>query len=205
MRRTAGDGGCSKAKASALGAVLTGLLVLVMVAVYLWAAPVTTPQLTPINPQLFNKVFQGGGTGTSLASSVLSYYGSIVDTLRHLVGADASYLHVMSGGAVDLVDEETLDLDAMREVMAGHANAWQTLITDGRDPATIIVRHRDDGSETRAPLGVRLAQALHHGTDHRSQVCTALTALGITPPEIDAWDMALVQGRLTETEPTSSD
>ena len=140
---------------------------------------------------------------TALGTSAAGTYGSIVDTLRHLVGADASYLHVMSGGAVDEVEEETLDLDELRAVMAGHATAWQTLIADGRDPATIIVRHRNDGSETRAPLGIRLAQALHHGTDHRSQVCTVLTTLGVTPPEIDVWDYAAAEGRFEETEPTA--
>ena len=39
-------------------------------------------------------------------------------------------------------------------------------------------------------MGIRLAQAIHHGTDHRSQVCTALTTLGIEPPAIDVWDYA---------------
>ena len=47
---------------------------------------------------------------------------------------------------------------------------------------------RDDGSATEAPIGIRLAQAIHHGTDHRSQICTALTTLGIEPPFIDVWD-----------------
>jgi uncharacterized damage-inducible protein DinB len=55
---------------------------------------------------------------------------------------------------------------------------------------------RDDGSESYAPLSVRLAQALHHGSDHRSQICTTLTTLGIEPPDIDVWAMAEQQGRL---------
>ncbi|HYF10884.1 MAG TPA: hypothetical protein VEC09_01130, partial [Actinomycetota bacterium] len=61
---------------------------------------------------------------------------------------------------------------------------------------------RDDGSETHAPRGIRLAQAVHHGTDHRSQTCTALTTLGIEPPEIDVWDFGLVTGSVLEVEPT---
>jgi uncharacterized damage-inducible protein DinB len=36
--------------------------------------------------------------------------------------------------------------------------------------------------------GDRLAHALHHGTDHRSQICTALTSLGVKPPGIDVWE-----------------
>jgi uncharacterized damage-inducible protein DinB len=70
------------------------------------------------------------------------------------------------------------------------------------DPERPVTRLRDDGSTSTAPLGVRLAQVLHHGTDHRSQVCTALTSLGIEPPLIDVWDYAESQGRLVETPPT---
>ena len=55
-----------------------------------------------------------------------------------------------------------------------------------------------DGWEFSAPIGVRLAQAIHHGTDHRSQVCTALTSLGIEPPGIDLWEWAESVGRTHE-------
>ncbi|HEX9124342.1 MAG TPA: hypothetical protein VF984_13465, partial [Actinomycetota bacterium] len=64
-------------------------------------------------------------------------------------------------------------------------------------------RHRDDGSETHAPVSIRLAQVLHHGTDHRSQICTVLTTLGIEPPAIDVWDFGLQDGRVVEVPPTS--
>jgi uncharacterized damage-inducible protein DinB len=40
---------------------------------------------------------------------------------------------------------------------------------------------------------------LHHGTDHRSQVCTALTTLGVEPPAIDVWDYGVEAGRVVET------
>jgi uncharacterized damage-inducible protein DinB len=53
----------------------------------------------------------------------------------------------------------------------------------------------DDGWEVHSPVGLRLAQVVHHGTDHRSQVCTALTSLGLTPPEIDLWAFARASGR----------
>jgi uncharacterized damage-inducible protein DinB len=53
-------------------------------------------------------------------------------------------------------------------------------------------------------VGVRLAQALHHGTDHRSQICTALTSLGVEPPAIDVWDYGLANGRVTDRMPTGS-
>ena len=53
-------------------------------------------------------------------------------------------------------------------------------------------------------MGVRIAQAIHHGTDHRSQICTALTTLGLEPPLIDVWAFGLQTGRVVEVPPTSS-
>jgi uncharacterized damage-inducible protein DinB len=52
-----------------------------------------------------------------------------------------------------------------------------------------------DGWEFHAPLALRLAQVVHHGTDHRSQVCTALTSFGLAPPEIDLWSYGEATGR----------
>jgi uncharacterized damage-inducible protein DinB len=87
--------------------------------------------------------------------------------------------------------------------MEGNGEAWVSLLATDLDPDTVVVRRRDDGSESHAPLGIRLAQALHHGTDHRSQICTALTVLGFDPPDIDVWDFADQEGRLVEVPPTS--
>ena len=130
-------------------------------------------------------------------------YGSILETLQHLVEADAGYLFVLTGGRVALIDEAGMDVPQLREEMEAHASAWSELLAGDLDPEAIVVRHRDDGGESRAPVGIRLAQAVHHGTDHRSQICTILTTLGIEPPEIDVWDYAEQDGRFEVTEPPS--
>jgi uncharacterized damage-inducible protein DinB len=52
-------------------------------------------------------------------------------------------------------------------------------------------------------MGLRLAQVIQHGTDHRSQVATALTTLAIEPPEIDVWAFGRRDGRAYVTDPTS--
>lgn len=142
-----------------------------------------------------------GLTPEQLATTVPGTYGSILDTMRHLVGADASYLHVTSRGAVEPIDEDGMDLAELRAAMERHAEVWPRVLTTDLDPTEVLVRNRPDGSQTRAPLGIRLAQVLHHGTDHRSQICTALTSLGIEPPEIDVWDFGSQDGRVTEIEP----
>ncbi|MGZ5299961.1 MAG: DinB family protein, partial [Actinomycetota bacterium] len=130
-------------------------------------------------------------------------YGSILETVRHLVGADSSYLFVTSGERTSPIDEDRMGLPELRAAMESHGAAWSRLLAEDLDPDAVLVRRRDDGSETHAPVGIRLAQALHHGTDHRSQICTALTTLGVEPPFIDVWDFGLQDGRVVEVPPTT--
>ncbi len=136
-------------------------------------------------------------TRQQLESPVLGTFGSIIDTLRHTVGAEAGYLFALTGGSVAEIDEDGMDPDELAEVMARLGTAWPAVLEAAADPDQVVARLRDDGTRSLAPLGIRLAQVLHHGSDHRSQVCTALTMLGITPPEIDCWDFADTQGRLS--------
>jgi uncharacterized damage-inducible protein DinB len=136
-----------------------------------------------------------------LDTAVPGTYGSILDTMRHLVGADSWYLFVLSGERSPGIDEEHMGLPELRAAMERDGAAWSSLLAQEPDAEAVIVRRRDDGSETHAPIGIRLAQALHHGTDHRSQICTAITALGIEPPAIDVWDFGLQDGRVVEVVP----
>jgi uncharacterized damage-inducible protein DinB len=140
-----------------------------------------------------------------LETSVPGTYGSILDTLRHLVAADSNYLFVCSGQTEDppIEDEQTMDLGALRSAIERFGPKWAALLDRDPDPGMVLVRHRPDGSETTAPLSIRLAQAVHHGTDHRSQMCTALTNLRIEPPFIDVWAFGEVDGRVIDTPPTA--
>ncbi len=143
-----------------------------------------------------------------LATTVPGTYGPIIEILRHIVDGDVFYLDVLRGGEPEPFDKATSDIATLRAVMAAHAAAWQRQVVGDPDPTAVVVEYEDSGYETHAPLGIRLAQALYHGADHRSQVCTALTSLGVEPPAIEVWDFAAKDGRmfsrLTEaTEPSA--
>lgn len=145
-----------------------------------------------------------GLTDEQLATTVPGTFGSIIGTLRHTVGADVGYLELLAPGEVTPIDEEdALTIDELRATTAACAEALQRLATRELDGTQPVTRHRDDGSTSTAPLSIRIVQVIHHGTDHRSQVCTALTSLGIEPPEIDAWAYAWKDDRLTETAPAT--
>ena len=132
-----------------------------------------------------------------LATTVPGTYGSILDTMRHLVGAGAQYLWLLSDGQVSEIEEDAMILPDLRPVMEANGPVWDAVLAQDLDPDVVVSRTRDDGTDSLAPMGIRLAQAIHHGTDHRSQVCTALTSLRIEPPAIDAWDYADQGGRLS--------
>ena len=138
-----------------------------------------------------------------LETDVPGTFGSILSTMRHTVGADVAYLFALTEGRSNEIDDEGMDLTELRAAMGQAGDDWTALLASDPDPDADCVRHRDDGTDSHAPVGVRLAQALHHGTDHRSQICTAITSLGIEPPEIDVWAFADSQGRLSENPSAS--
>src|SRR5437588_359709 len=52
-----------------------------------------------------------------LQATAAGTYGSIIDTLRHLVASDRSYLATLSGGKVERVDDEDMTLPDLRAIM----------------------------------------------------------------------------------------
>jgi len=137
-----------------------------------------------------------------LETAVPGTYGSILETMRHLVGADAWYLVDITGDGATGIDESQMDLRELRAAIEVDQTAWSTFLALGLDPSAVVKEiDEDDGYERDATVGIRLAQALHHGTDHRSQICTALTALGVEPPSIDVWDYGVQAGRVVEVQP----
>ena len=133
-------------------------------------------------------------TEEQLTTPAAGTYGPIIDTLRHLVSTDAWYLTFFLDEPQRIGEDTEADLANLRSVISAN----------GRDCAEILARTLDgeadtvedgDGWRFHAPTGFRLAQVVHHGTDHRSQVCTALTSLGVEPPAIDLWAYGEGTGR----------
>jgi uncharacterized damage-inducible protein DinB len=133
-----------------------------------------------------------------LTTPVAGTYGPIIETLRHLVQADSFYLWVASGQARALIPaQNTLSVGELRTANVDHAAAYRDLLAGDLDPDEDVVE-RGDGWDFSAKQGIRLAQIVHHGSDHRSQVATGLTALGIQPPDIDLWAYGATVGRTRE-------
>lgn len=156
---------------------------------HVWATTQLVDACLPLTPEQLGTVVPGT-------------YGSILETMRHLIGSDSWYLFDITGDPARRVDEERMDLRELRAVIEADGPAWSTFLAQGPDPDVFLTEvDEDDGYERDAAIGVRLAQALHHGTDHRSQICTALTSLGVEPPSIDVWDYGVESKRVVERPP----
>jgi uncharacterized damage-inducible protein DinB len=139
----------------------------------------------------------GGLTIEQLETPAPGTYGSIIATLRHLVSSDGWYLTFFADAVPRIREEAETSLDELRAAMAGYGATWTNLLAGEIDPEADVPERGEDW-EFHAPAGLRLAQVIHHGTDHRSQVCTALSSLGVTPPEIDLWAYGEATGRTSE-------
>jgi len=133
-------------------------------------------------------------TPEQLAAPAPGTYGSIIDTFRHLVSSDGWYLSFLREQPAPIDEGADVTLAELRPAITTNGAAWKELLAAGPDGEADIVEH-GDGWDFHSPLGFRLAQVVHHGTDHRSHICTALTSLGLTLPEIDLWAFGEASGR----------
>ena len=126
-------------------------------------------------------------TPEQLATPVPGTYGPAIATLRHLIQADSFYLWVHRGSEGPLLDvDNNLTVDELLAANEEHRAAYAALLAGPLDSDVDAPEH-GPGWDFIAPFGLRVAQIVHHGSDHRSQICTALTAHGLVPPEIDLW------------------
>lgn len=127
----------------------------------------------------------------TLDLSVPGTFGTVVATLRHLSGADERYLAVLEGRPLrpELMEGAELDLPAQARGAADRAERWRRLLASGPDLARVITRRRQDGSDETVVARTLFVQAIHHGNDHRTHVCTVLGALGQPVPDLQAWTL----------------
>jgi uncharacterized damage-inducible protein DinB len=143
-----------------------------------------------------------GLSAEQLQTTVPGIRGPILETLRHIVAGDAEELFFLTGDSSFDVPESGLSLPDARLLMERNGSAWAEFLSRSPDPDA-VVREVDssDGFERSAPIGFRLAGALDHGTDHRSQICTVLTTIGVQPPPLGVMTFGVETGRVVEVMP----
>lgn len=132
-----------------------------------------------------------------LQSQVPGTYGTILDTLRHLVDSDASYIRRITGAWPDhpWKDDFEVDLATLCERSRILGDVLIEFLDDGWDVDAIHKAYGPDDTVFEIPAGVFVTQIFHHANEHRAHVCTAFGALGIEPPDVSAWGYSLATNR----------
>ncbi|MBX5444478.1 DinB family protein [Sphaerobacter sp.] len=131
-------------------------------------------------------------TEDQLHAEVPGTYGSIIDTLWHTLSSEASYYRRLTGDQPHWYRRggETPSLAELATYLDDMAQRWDRFLEEPFDAERTLVVPWDDGFDRDVPAGVILAQALHHGNEHRAHICTVLTSLGIPTPDLGVWDYA---------------
>jgi len=113
--------------------------------------------------------------------------GSIRTTLSHLVSAQRNYLRTLTLSLEGRLD--SLPALPFIELQRSANVSGEGLLALVRDESNLPVKGqlRTRDGHLVEPW-VLMVQIINHATEHREQIKSMLSAMGVTPPNIDGWD-----------------
>ncbi len=122
-----------------------------------------------------------------LAAAAPGAYGSIRATLEHIIRAEADYVGRLTGERPQppfrwKEQVAMADLSAFAGQVAG-----ALLAAALRTPLDHIVHEEEDGNTIDYQACALFIQVVNHGIEHRTNITTILSSLGLPAPEVDGW------------------
>lgn len=111
--------------------------------------------------------------------------GTIRETVLHLVGAQYSYLKTLTLPVEERRGPVTVDFADIESSIQTSGDALLAVARGEQTPLTDPLETRDGRHHVRP--WVLMVQIINHATEHREQICSMLSALGLTPPDMDGW------------------
>lgn len=142
-------------------------------------------------------------TPEQLELTVPGTYGSVRRTLGHIVGADEGYLVRLLGALLHdpplrAAEAESATLEEIATHLSHVKAGVERLFAQGEFDPDALLRdtpaRRPDQPRSEMYAWVPLTQFVHHGNDHRAQVCTTLSTHGVEPPDLQVWPLAMEMG-----------
>ncbi|MGD0247715.1 MAG: DinB family protein [Candidatus Limnocylindrales bacterium] len=124
----------------------------------------------------------------ALTASAPGVYGEVLATLSHMLEADGRYLRYLEGTPPPpkTGPDPTKTLDELADQLRDQAVRWRVVLSRiGEIDVTLLPRY--ERPEFPHATNLLVGQALHHGDDHRTQICTVLSANGYETPNLDMW------------------
>jgi uncharacterized damage-inducible protein DinB len=128
-----------------------------------------------------------------LATGMPGAYGTIRDTLEHILRAEAGYVRLLTGvrPLPAFKWEDRPDLAALTEYAAQVGEAL--VDTAQRIQPTAVVNDEWDGKPMQYQALAIFIQIIDHGIEHRTNITTILNQ-GLYPhPDVDGWSYLIAQ------------
>ena len=138
------------------------------------------------NQRLFDAC--AGLSDAQMDATVVGTFGSIRNTLLHIVGAQERYVAALSETEPIPVSRERAPFPGLAELREGARTSSEALVeraAQAQSGATVTTTWR--GEAYTLPVWLLLVQAINHATEHRAHVAAILTQQGIAPPSMDGW------------------
>lgn len=137
-----------------------------------------------------------------LDATIPGTFGTIRDTLRHLVAAEEGYFWGLAGERLsEPLPDGPVPLGELADRIRRLGPRWELLAQDSEVPGRELTL--PDGWRTIG--AVPMAQAIHHADDHRSHVLSILGARGLEVPDLDVWSYGESAGLMQEPPSPSGD
>jgi uncharacterized damage-inducible protein DinB len=140
-----------------------------------------------------------GFTDERLTMTAPGTYGTIASTFFHLLAAEQRYLKRLGGGDPQISERDGAfpGIAVLRE----HAVRSGDKLIEIAPYVSPDEAHESstarEGS-VRLHSGVVVIQALHHGNDHRTHICTILGHNGVEYGDMDVWAYGEATGALVQ-------
>ena len=119
--------------------------------------------------------------------------GTIRRTLVHLVSAQQSYLRTLTLPLEERLDAVTVDFAELQTSINQSGNGLLAFARGEQKSLTDQLQTRDG---YYLEPWVLMVQIINHATEHREQINSMLSSLGITPPDLDGWSYGEVTNAL---------
>ena len=126
-------------------------------------------------------------TDEQMSAAISGTFGSIHDTLQHIVNAERSYFARISTGQPYRRQEGAPPMGIAEMTESAQGSGSGLVDWAAKVQASDTVQIDWDGTLRDVPKTILLTQAINHATEHRAQVMATMTQLGVQPPDLDSW------------------
>ena len=110
--------------------------------------------------------------------------GSIRRTLSHLVASQQGYLRTLTLPLEARLEAPSVAFAELQESASKSGEGLLALARGRQKPLKSQLQTRDGYF---VEPWVLMVQIINHATEHREQICSMLSAMGVTPPDLDGW------------------